>query len=62
MNKFRVHEITNVQSVSTVGDVWLQRFAPMTALRLGVLGGRPAQATRSGVESVLCCHSAIAWA
>jgi len=57
-----MEEITDLQSVSAVEDVRLQRFAPTTALRLGVLGGRPAQATTSGVESVLCCHSAIAWA
>ncbi len=62
MNKSRMEEITDLQSVSAVEDVLLQRFAPTTALRLGVLGGRPAQATTSGVESVLCCHSAIAWA
>lgn len=62
MESTQVPAVVDLQEVSVAGVVRDSRFIPAAALNMGVLGRRPAQATTSGIESVICCHSAIAWA
>jgi hypothetical protein len=62
MEDLRVNKIVDLQEITATGVAKDHRFLAAAALDLGVLGQRPARATSSGIESVICCHSAIAWA
>jgi len=62
MENAQISTVVDLQEVSVSGVVRDSRFIPAAALNVGVLGRRPAQATTSGIEAVICCHSAIAWA
>jgi hypothetical protein len=62
MSDLRTQAPANLQEVGVSGVVRDVRFLPLVSINLGVLGRRPARATVSGIETVICCHSAIAWA
>lgn len=62
MEDLRTRKTVNLQEVTPTGVAKDHRFLAAASLDLGVLGQRQAQATSSGIESVICCHSAIAWA
>ncbi|MEV4114737.1 hypothetical protein [Nonomuraea sp. NPDC049695] len=62
MDKLHSQSAHDLQEVGASGIVRDARFLPASALALGVMGQYPAQVTTSGIESVICCHSALAWA